>query len=402
MFFIHNIVCFKRIFRSGICCIIIVLLSACVNKQKDNSADIFNRPASIEPMVDFWKDIYSKWDLDTVLIHDNRYLSVVYEVVKLPQGATEGYTKESREFAKQQLEAVQLKLIRLEQKLADNERLNDADKSIILRLKNAGGAQALIDMSSRVRSQRGMSSRYKAGLERSYTYLPSFKAAFKDAGLPEDLAYLPHVESSFVNHAYSSVGASGMWQFMPKTARAYLPMSKSVDGRLDPVFAAKGAARYLGEAQARLGSWPLAITSYNHGVGGMARAKKEYGANIDTIIKNYDGARFGFASRNFYTEFLAARDIAKNPEQYFSKYKQEPVLNLDLIYLESAVKAHDIAAYFNIDISLLMQINRSWLPAALTGKTLLPEGLNVWLPKGTLNKNISKTRTFPFSIHKAQ
>src|SRR4029450_7193723 len=97
---------------------------------------------------------------------------------------------------------------------------------------------------------------------------------------------------------------------MPATGRLYMEVSSSVDERRDPIASTRAAARYLSRSYERLGNWPLAITSYNHGPNGMARAIGGAGsANIVNIIRYYGGPGFGFASRNFYAEFLAALDI---------------------------------------------------------------------------------------------
>ena len=86
---------------------------------------------------------------------------------------------------------------------------------------------------------------------------------------------------------------------------------------LDPFASAIGAANYLSSAYSKLGDWPAAITSYNHGIGGMKRAQNQVGRNFARIVNTYDGPAFGFASRNYYAQFLAAREIANNTVQYF-------------------------------------------------------------------------------------
>ncbi|MCB1797192.1 MAG: lytic transglycosylase, partial [Candidatus Competibacteraceae bacterium] len=148
---------------------------------------------------------------------------------------------------------------------------------------------------------------------------------------------------------------------------------------------AQGAARYLGRAYDRLESWPLAITSYNHGVGGMARAKGEFGDNIDAIVQGYAGKGFGFASRNFYTEFLAAREIARNPQRFFPEgVAYEPPLNLDRIRLRQAVDAPTLASYYEVNLDELITLNRAWKSVAHSGKRPLPAGSMIWLPAGTM------------------
>jgi membrane-bound lytic murein transglycosylase D len=98
-----------------------------------------------------------------------------------------------------------------------------------------------------------------------------------------------------------------------------MPGGDSVDRRLDPFVSATGAARYLNYAYGKLGNWPSAVTSYNHGIGGMKRAQNQVGTDFTHIVHQYDGPAFGFASRNYYAQFLAAREIASKPERYYSE-----------------------------------------------------------------------------------
>ena len=135
--------------------------------------------------------------------------------------------------------------------------------------------------------------------------------------LPEELSVLPHVESSFQLRAYSSAGAAGIWQFTRGTGRLFMRVGYDVDERRDPILATYGAAKLLKKNYEVVGSWPLAITAYNHGLRGMQRAKKRHGTNIVKIIENYRSRTFGFASRNFYPEFLAALHVVKNQNKWF-------------------------------------------------------------------------------------
>jgi membrane-bound lytic murein transglycosylase D len=236
-----------------------------------------------------------------------------------------------------------------------------------------------------------MRERFKRGLEISGRYDAVFRGVFREAGLPEDLAYLPHVESSFQNHAASSVGAVGMWQFMPGTARQFMIMTAAVDERRDPVASAQGAARYLSSAHDRLGAWPLALTSYNHGVGGMLRAQRTFGNDFVSIVRNYDGPAFGFASRNFYAEFLAAREIARNPQRFFPEgVSYQPPLNLDRVRLRQAVAAPTLANYYEVNLWELNSLNMAWNSAAQNGRLALPTGTMVWLPPGTVDRLVQR------------
>ncbi len=279
----------------------------------------FQKPAELEPAVEFWRKTYTLWHLSEVVFHDDRYLDVIYEVMELPGYVDESLTSEQKEIIDQRRDFWKVQLSVLESKLRSNLPFNTDDMKIIAKLENNGRqlSSILYGASDRVRSQRGNRERFMQGLEISRRYEQQFRRIFREAGLPEDLAYLPHVESSFQPAARSSAGAVGMWQFTKAAAKTFIPAGKGFDRRLDPFASAIGAARYLSYAYSKLGDWPSAITSYNHGIYGMMRAQDEVGHDFVRIVETYDGPAFGFASRNYYAQFLAAREIARNPMQYF-------------------------------------------------------------------------------------
>ena len=225
------------------------------------AADPFPTPVAAREGVAFWKRVWSEWTLAQVALHDNVYHQVVYEVIDLPGSVGEVYTGEQRDFVKERREALQARLEVLESKLAESEPLDDGEKELALLITSRAGADAIQGACERVRAQRGLRERFLRGVEISGRYLPEFKSIFREAGLPEDLAYLPHVESSFQEHARSSAGAVGMWQFTRPAAKRFLTMTPSVDERLDPVASAHGGARYMKQAFDELGTWPLAVTS---------------------------------------------------------------------------------------------------------------------------------------------
>ena len=347
---------------------------------------VFPAPPELAPKVRFWQHVFGIWGRHQVALHDNRHLDLVYGVLTLPGSAGDSQTADQRDFVRGHRDQLQSLLSQMEFKIARGAPLTPPEQALASHIRaSSGGPGAIAGASERLRSQRGMRERFKRGLEISGRYDAVFRGVFREAGLPEDLAYLPHIESSFQNHAASSVGALGMWQFMPATAREFMMMNAAVDERRDPVTAAQGAARYLSQAHNRLGTWPLALTSYNHGIGGMSRAKREFGDDFVAIVQDYSGPRFGFASRNFYVEFLAVREIARNPEQFFPEgVRYEPPLRLDRIRLRQAVAAPTLANYYGVNLTELKGLNRAWLPVAQSGRVPLPAGTMVWLPAGTM------------------
>ena len=282
------------------------------------SSDVFPRPAEIEPQVDFWRKVYSKWGRSQFAVHDKVHMDIIYDVFDLPGETGDILTVGQKAYIQERFYNWKSRLNALEDKMAAGLPL-DANEKELLRYvaEKTGHANAIRGASERLRYQRGLKERFMRGLEIGRRYDEQFRRIFRNAGLPEDLAYLPHVESSFQYNAHSSAGALGIWQFTSGAAKMFMNDS-SAAARLDPINSTHGAARYLAYAYDKLGSWPLAVTSYNHGIGGMQRARNIYGHDFMRIVKNYDHPQFGFASRNYYAEFLAARDIASDPQLYFS------------------------------------------------------------------------------------
>jgi membrane-bound lytic murein transglycosylase D len=361
--------------------------------------DPFPTFETIRPNVEFWKKVYAEWSLGQVAVHDLEHPGIVYEVVDLPGPIEQRYTEEQIDFVEDLAEAWEDRLKALERKAARREPLDDAEKSLALLITTNAGTDGLEDVHDRVRTQRGMRERFLRGIEISYRYDDLIRRTFRETGLPEDLAYLPHVESSFQASARSSAGAVGIWQFTRGAGRRYLSINSAIDERLDPVIAGQGAARYLANAYAELGDWPIALTSYNHGVGGMKRAVKQFGADYERIFEAYKGRLFGFASRNFYAEFLAAREIASDPDRFFPEgFTPEAPLSHDRIVLDERSTPARIARAHGFDVGELAEINPAWSRRAVRSGLALPKGTEIWLPDGTLAALAREGREPDYSI----
>ena len=328
--------------------VLLALISACSNtSRKDSSATnpydfhnrqaniphkdkpvaattysgVFPKPAAIVPAVEFWRKTYAIWSRSQVAFHDDKYMDVIYEVMELPGNVGEGLTNEQKDMVNQRRDYWRGVLAGLAMKIKYAAELNANEQQILAKIQSAGHSMSIINgASDRLRSQRGTRERFKRGLEISGRYDQHFKRIFQRAGLPEDLAFLPHVESSFQVSAKSSAGAVGLWQFTKPAAKTFMPNGDdSVETRMDPFISANAAARYLSHAYSKLSDWALAVTSYNHGIGGMKRAQTQMGNDFARIVEQYDGPAFGFASRNYYAQFFAAREIALEPKVYYKE-----------------------------------------------------------------------------------
>jgi membrane-bound lytic murein transglycosylase D len=362
-------------------------LLAASGPARAGEADPFPEPPEIRPNVEFWVRVFSEWGVDRVVVHDSLHPALQYEVIALPGARDTAYTDEQRELVTDLREQWEDWLRAFEGKVERGEPLDAVEQEWLDHIDAVVGRAALTGAHERVRTQRGLRDRFRAGLERSTRYLATMREILRDAGLPEDLAYLPHVESSFVTSARSSAGAVGLWQFTLGAGRRYMRITSAIDERLDPVAASYGAAAYLRDAYARLGSWPLAVTSYNHGVEGMARARAELGTDFGKIYREYRGRSFGFASRNFYAEFLAVRRIASDPQSYFPEgWNPELPSDDEPIVLDADRSPAAVARAYGVDLATLVAKNPAWSRRAIDRSLRLPQGSTVWLPRGTLER----------------
>lgn len=333
----------------------------------------------LEARVEFWRAIYTRYTTRQVVVHDADLPSVVYGVVELG-GTADGGQQEypfDRDLTRQARERVQMIIARL---AAGQAPSTDEERLVHAALRGMQDEGRLAGAADRVRTQRGQADRFRAGLVRAGRYVDEFRTLARSEGVPEDLALLPHVESSFELGARSHVGAAGMWQFMPGTGRLYLRIDALRDERLDPWIAARAAFRLLRENYEALGSWPLALTAYNHGQGGTLRARARFGDDLVRIIEGYDGRTFGFASRNFYCEFLAARDIASRPADFFGPLEPESPAEFRMVQLDRPAGAEAVARQWEVGLGDLVALNPALRPDVWSGRRSLPAGFMLRLP----------------------
>ena len=276
-------------------------------------SSLFPLPDALRPNVTFWKRVFAVFDSNGGVLHDMEDVTLVYHIwyndLPTDPPLRQGIIDEARSRYRAILET-----------LADGKRLylTSDEERVWALFKGKQHALAFRAAANNIHFQSGMRSRFAQGLVRSWTYLPEIERIFADAGLPTALTLLPHIESSFENRAMSKVGAAGIWQIMPATGRRYLRVNGAVDERLDIRASTMAAAQILRENYAMLGTWPLAITAYNHGANGMKQAVATVGTtDFGVIVQRYRSPLFGFASQNFYAEFLAAIDLVQNYKHYF-------------------------------------------------------------------------------------
>ena len=260
-------------------------------------------PAGLESDVRFWENVFSRYKPDQCIFHDKEDLSIIYFVKKLPGDTPEAQTRMMRHY----LAAIRQSF----QHLANGDRPRNLIERRIVEVTplDERTTEHYADAMDNLRCQRGVD--LAGSLQRARSHVAAIKRVLKASQLPADLAYLPHLESGFNARAYSRAGARGLWQLMPSTARSLgLRVTRRLDQRIDVARSTTAAATILAELHRKTGSWPLAITAYNYGANGIARAIQTYGADYMKIHTQHRTSVFGFAARNYYPSFLAVRNVA--------------------------------------------------------------------------------------------
>lgn len=344
------------------------------------SSNEFPEPPALATAVDFWERVYVQVSTDQGLLHDTRHMGVVYEVLDLDADLRAGEKKKRLERRRRHWRG------RLEHLAAGGAPGGEVERDIVAAFRDGLGRAPTRDdylaARKRIRFQRGLREKFKAGLERAGTYEPYIRRVLRRRGLPEALAYLPHVESSYVTSAFSKYGASGLWQFMPATGRRYLEVSYVRDDRLDPYMSSVAAASLLAENYAKLGSWPLAITAYNHGAAGVARAVRKLGTHdLGVMYERYQSRTFKFASRNFYAQFLAAQRVASAPQKHFGVIRRHAPRRYLTVTLPFYVDARQVSRHWGIPVERLRSFNPALRPVVWSSDKRIPVGFELKVPE---------------------
>jgi membrane-bound lytic murein transglycosylase D len=230
-----------------------------------------------------------------------------------------------------------------------------------------------------LRKFSGRNYGFQKRLELSGKYVKQMAGIFSEKGLPRELAYLPLVESGFNPRAYSHRRASGLWQFMPRTAKTLgLKIDWWVDERRDPEKSTQAAARYLQYLYERFGSWPLALAAYNAGEGRVNNAlgkvaKSDFWSISEThYIKK--------ETKEYVPSYIAAAAIATHPQSFgFRRINYRKPSKFDEVVINRPMDFDVIAKLAEISVSDIRELNpelRRWCtpPNALNYKLKVPEG----------------------------
>jgi len=352
---------------------------------RGNDEQLFPKPAELEPDVNFWLSIFTEYTTREGVLHDSRHLGVVYEKVPLPENAgrrtRQRLSDQRRDYYKGILKS-----------LASGKRDNlSPDEQRVLELwPDDVTNKELTEAQSQIRFQMGLSDRFQEGLRRAGRYRDHVNAEFTRLGVPTALAALPHVESSYNTDARSHVGASGIWQFTRSTGRRFMQIDHVLDERNDPFLATTAAGKLLAYNYSIVGNWPMAITAYNHGLSGVRRAMQRYGDNnYADILRNYNGRTFGFASRNFYVAFLAAKEVDQNPDRYFPGLVPYRPVDYDLLQLDAYVPAAELATVLKVSERDIARHNPALQATIWQGSKYLPRNYTIRMPASMIDGTLA-------------
>ncbi len=353
-----------------------------LNDYDDRISDDFSIPEGLRDRVGFWFDIYSRYDSNMRVIHHSQYPWIIFKVVDVTPIINSDKPKFRWMRNMKADDAVDAELKKVKKAASDLSkgiiRRNDEYQSLVAKalepLKGSLKKNARIAAEA-TRVQTGQKDFFARGIEVSPQYLSGMEEIFRNNKLPTELTRLPFVESSFNKYATSKVGASGIWQFMDYTGKNFMIVNDHIDERRSPFKATEAAARLLRENHMILKrSWPMAITAWNHGPGGIRKASKAAGTtDLAKIIERYQSKSFDFASSNFYCEFLAALYTEKYQDHIFDSLNKEKTLDLHAVKLAKTYRARDLMKKSGLNAKDFLYYNPD-LKNAVARNARIPSG----------------------------
>jgi membrane-bound lytic murein transglycosylase D len=291
--------------------------------------------------VHFWFRIYTQFTSNQVVIHDKENLALVYNVVDFNDIANSDLNRYVKAKLQAKLSLEQTRKIKSDfTKLSKSfSNLSSSQKQLLDKVKKVFRVPSgkrrrksfFIGLADNLRTQTGQRDMIERGVIRAIPYFPYLEEKIKLFNIPKELLAIPFLESSFNPNAHSKVGASGAWQFMPFISSLFMPpRNKYLDYRRNIFVSSISAFDLLRENKMILKRWDLAVTAYNSGTKHLLKAKKQFiknkkEFNLQNYLEYYDHDHIGFASKNFYAEFLALVHVLAYREEIYpiNQYEKE-------------------------------------------------------------------------------
>ncbi len=199
---------------------------------------------------------------------------------------------------------------------------------------------------------------FLASYRRSGKYRPFVVEALQEAGLPEELSWLPLIESGFKTNAYSKARALGMWQFIASTGYKFgLKRTQYIDERMDPEKSTLAAIDYLDELHSIFGDWMTALAGYNCGEGRVLNRIKSQRVNYLDDFWDFYGSLPRETAR-YVPRFLAVLNILDDPEAHgFTLPEVDEQIETEKVDIHKQVQLETVARRLDIDYGLLKDLN---------------------------------------------
>lgn len=277
------------------------------------SAD-FQVPDEIKASVKFWMRVYTQYSTQHIVIFDANNMNTIFEVLDFRELAETArnpvvYEIVSNNKIKKTIASYKSAFAALAKN--PHPKHPTREETIILSKVKNPSRKALVELGAGLKYIRGQRDNLMSGLLAAESFLPKMEMIFAKMKVPVELTRLSLVESSFNLRATSKCGASGVWQFMPAPGKKFMTIDDeiNIDERRSPLKSTVAAAKMLYWNYHYLGSWALAVISYNHGLKNLPRLKGKDG-EFTKIAHLFDPKSkvkaLGWASRSYYSEFLAA------------------------------------------------------------------------------------------------
>lgn len=292
----------------------------------------FKIPPYFNDSVRFWFNIYTKYKITDSVLHDKENLAIVYEALSFDSLSKADITPFVRTALQSKFVADKVKTYRQAFKnlgASKNEK-GTIEAKILAALRRSdikipkskkARTKFFNELSSNFRAQTGQYDNIHQGIKNYLLYEDFIEQVFQNFDLPHELIAISFLESSFNTKAKSRVGATGVWQFMKRTGKSFMHIDRYQDGRLNPLLSTISALHLLSQNYKILDRWDLAVPAYNSGTRHILKARrllKKKDMSLEDMLKGYDHPHVGFASKNFFSEFLAlVHALAYKSEVYF-------------------------------------------------------------------------------------
>jgi membrane-bound lytic murein transglycosylase D len=334
------------------------------------------------PFVSFWFSIYTRYTSDHIVIHDRDNLSIIYAVLDFSQ-IDQQLNRNARSAVVQKISKEKAQEIAgILRKLARGQTDSRLSLSVLKTLEKLTGplpldpserGKLLNHRANNIRTQTGQRDLIEKGVIRMLPYQNFFNETFARFGLPKQLIAIPFLESSFNTEAHSKVGALGIWQFMPLISSYFVPKrTPTLDYRNNPFISSIAAMHLLRENKMILKSWDMAVTAYNSGTKHLLLARRKHGATqLEDVFTKYQNSHLGFASKNFYAEFLALVHTLTYREDVFPNALAGQNVEMPLFAVSKcSFKPAELIKKFKLNDKLFRELN----PHIESYKGILPKG----------------------------